>query len=329
MRILITGATGFVGQHLVRLLVSRKHDVFGTYLSPPGQWTLDAELLSCDVRDAHSVRRIVHRTRPHGIYHLAGLSSPAQSLEQTREVYETNFWGTYNLLEAARQLVPKARILIVGSGQCYGSVGNGKALTESVAFAPPNPYALSKAAADMLAGQYYLRFGLNVVRARPFNHTGPGQQPGFVCSDYARRIAAIEVRNERALLRVRDTSARRDFTDVRDVVRAYELLVEKGKAGEAYNVASGRSISVKEIISILASFCSRPVRISDKRRRLDRDNASNLYGSSLKLMRATGWKPRYNMSQTLRDLFDYWKLLSNKGDSKQSDRNCTACAVGA
>jgi GDP-4-dehydro-6-deoxy-D-mannose reductase len=209
--------------------------------------------------------------------------------------------------------VPKVRILVVGSGQCYGEVRNKKPLTESTVFSPPNPYALSKAAADMLAAQYHFRFALHTIRARPFNHTGPGQQPGFVCSDYARRVVDIELGKERPVLRIRDSGARRDFTDVRDVVRAYELLIKKGKPGEAYNVASGRPVSVKEIVSILLSFCSRPVHIVEQRQQDRAAQMSTLYGSSLKLSRATGWKPRYNIHQTLRDLFEYWTQLSNKG----------------
>jgi len=314
MRVLITGATGFVGQHLVRLLLSRKHDVYGTYISPPLEWPFAADLFPCDVRDTDLVRKVVARIRPGEVYHLAALSSPSQSFEEIREAYDTNFWGTYNLLEAVRQVVPKARILFVGSAQSYGGVRNIKALTESAPLTPPNPYALSKAAADMLAGQYHFRFGLHVIRARPFNHTGPGQQAGFVCSDYARRLVAIEMGNERPILHIRDSGARRDFTDVRDVVRAYKLLIDKGRPGEAYNVASGRSISISDIVLILASFCSRPVHVLQERQRNRAGEISNLYGSRLKLSRATGWKPRYKMHQTLRDLFDYWKRVSMNAD---------------
>jgi GDP-4-dehydro-6-deoxy-D-mannose reductase len=161
----------------------------------------------------------------------------------------------------------------------------------------------------MLAGQYHSRFGLHIVRARPFNHTGPGQQLGFVCSDYARQIAVIETGSvqERPVIRVRDPQVRRDFSDVRDVVRAYELLLEKGNPGEAYNVASGRPISVKQIVRSLASLSSRPIHISGRRQRLRSGDVPILYGSNRKLRRATGWKPAYNIEKTLRDLFDYWK----------------------
>lgn len=313
MRVLVTGATGFAGQHLVRLLLSREYEVYGTYLSGPSEWEFEATLVQCDLREANRIRDSVDEIRPQHIYHLAAQSSPSQSLENPRDVYETNFWGMYNLLEAARQFVPNAQILVVGSGQCYGEAVKGKALTESMALAPTNPYGLSKAAADMLAGQYHSRFGLHVVRARPFNHTGRGQQEGFVCSDYARRFATVELGEGRPAIRVRDSGKRRDFTDVRDVVRAYELLMKKGRPGEAYNIASGRSISVGEIASMLASFCSRRVHLSDEEQPARSGDVSNLYGSSVKLRRTTGWKPRYNMRQTLRDLFEYWKLRLNRG----------------
>lgn len=312
MRVLVTGATGFVGRHLVRLLLSHRHRVYGTYLTPPAEWGFDAALFRCDVRDAARIRDITREICPGRIYHLAGQSSPSQSLEDFRNAFDANFWGTYNLLEATRQVVPRARVLVVGSGQCYGPVkASALPVSEDQLFAPPNPYALSKAAADMLAGQYHSRFGLHVVRARPFNHTGPGQQQGFVCSDYARQIAAIELGHGRSVLRVRDPEVRRDFSDVRDVVRAYQLLLEKGKPGEAYNVASGQPISVRQIVLSLVSLSSRPIRISAVRQRLRSGDVPTLYGSSRKLRRATGWKPAYNMHQTLGDLFDYWKTAFN------------------
>jgi GDP-4-dehydro-6-deoxy-D-mannose reductase len=317
MRVLVTGATGFVGQHLVRLLLSHGKSVSGTYLNPPREWELKAALFQCDIRDAARVLAIARETRPSQIYHLAGQSSPSQSLEDFRNTFDTNFWGTYNLLEATRQVVPKARVLVVGSSQCYGSVKPSRLpISEDQVFAPTNPYALSKGAADMLAGQYHSRFGLQVVRARPFNHTGPGQEQGFVCPDYARQVIAIELGlgNANPVLRVRDPQIRRDFSDVRDVVRAYELLLERGKPGEAYNVASGRTISVKQIVLSLVSLSSKPIRISAQRRSLRDGDIPTFYGSSLKLRRATGWKPAYNMHQTLADLFDYWKIAVQRDE---------------
>jgi len=320
MHVFVTGATGFVGQHLVRLLLSHGQSVSGTYLTPPREWDLEAALFHCDIRDAARVLAITREIRPSQIYHLAGQSSPSQSLEDFRNTFDTNFWGTYNLLEATRQVVPKARVLVVGSSQCYGRVKPSKLpIIEDQVFAPTNPYALSKGAADMLAGQYQSRFGLHVVRARPFNHTGPGQEQGFVCPDYARQVVAIEsgLGDANPVLCVRDPQVRRDFSDVRDVVRAYELLLERGKPGEAYNVASGRPISVRQIVLSLASLSSKPIRISAQRGSLRDGDVPTLYGSSRKLRRATGWKPAYNMHQTLVDLFDYWKTACNAKEPTQ------------
>lgn len=170
------------------------------------------------------------------------------SFRDFRNVFDSNFWGTFNLLEAVKQAAPKACVLVVSSGQCYGSVKPSQLpVTEAQPLSPPSPYALSKAAGDMLAEHYFQRFGLHIVRARPFNHTGPGQSPEFVCSDWARQIASAELRLTPPVLSVGNLTVRRDFSDVRDVVRAYVLLLEKGMPGEAYNVGSGRTTPVKRL----------------------------------------------------------------------------------
>src|SRR5579864_4038155 len=229
MRVLVTGACGFVGQHLVHLLRKRRHEILGTVLgSPPKDKDRKLHFLSCDIRDAGRVSRLVRAFRPDRIYHLAALSSVKDSFKSTREVFEVNFFGTLNVLEAARQYVPKARILVVGSAQVYGEPKGTRPITEETPLRPQSPYAASKAAADLLAFQYWKAYGLHVVRARPFNHTGPGQAPTFVCSDFAKQIAEIELGLRAPVISVGNLNARRDFSDVRDVVRAYELLAEKG-----------------------------------------------------------------------------------------------------
>jgi GDP-4-dehydro-6-deoxy-D-mannose reductase len=315
MRVLVTGATGFVGQHLVRLLSSRKYRIYGTYfLKDPAADVSGAKLFRCDIRKLAQLEAVMREVCPSRVYHLAAQSSPAQSFTHLRDVYQANFWGTYNVLEAVRQIAPKARVLVIGSSQCYGSVNpNDLPVTERHAFAPPNPYALSKAAADMLAGQYYSLFGLHIIRARPFNHTGPGQGPGFVCSDFARQIAAIELGYHRPVLCVGDLRANLDFTDVRDVVRAYELLLEKADSGEAYNIASARATPLKQIVKVLVSFCSCPVHVSVQRERFRPGEVRTILGSNRKLRAATGWKPTYNIRLTLQDLYAWWKTSLSVG----------------
>ena len=308
MRILITGATGFVGRHLAALLLSRRHEVFGTFLQPEGDGPNDKiKLLSCDMRDANQVRSAVDEVRPDQVYHLAALSSVRDSFEDAKAVYETNLLGALHLLEAVRRTNASARILLVGSGHCYGKLKPRELpATEQQALAPNSPYAVSKAAADLLGRQYFETFGLHVIRARPFNHTGPGQSTHFVCSDFARQFAAIDLGLAPPILRVGNLNSRRDFSDVRDIVRAYVLLLQKGRGGEAYNVGSGRAVSLKQLLKILRSFCSRPVSVETEKTRLRIGEADVLYGSNRKLKQATGWRPEYDLKSTLRDLYCYW-----------------------
>lgn len=309
MRILITGATGFVGEHLLRLLAQRRHQVFGTYLiHPAGTERSPAELLRCDIRRRSQVVELVRHVRPERVYHLAGLSSVTKSFSESRAVWQTNFWGAMNMLEAVRDQVAGARVLLVGSGQCYGRAdGRRSAIAEDAAFHPESPYAASKAAADLLGQQFARAYGLQVVCARPFNHTGPGQPANFVCSDFARQFAAIELGLASPVLRVGNVKVRRDFQDVRDVVRAYALLMDKGEPGQAYNVSSGRAVSLHSILTILRGFSSRPVRIEVESQRLRRGEAGVLFGCNRKLRECTGWQPRFDLTTTLSDLFRFWK----------------------
>lgn len=315
MRALVTGATGFVGPYLLRWLLARRRDVYGT--ARPGERfgrVRGVKFLRCDLRDEKRLRSIIRKVRPHRVYHLAALTSVRGSYRQFRAIYDTNFWGTFHLLEAVRECAPQARVLVVGSGQAYGRTKSGRRpLTESSPLLPESPYALSKAAADMLGHFYAQQYGLHVVRARPFNHTGPGQPPAFVCSELARQVADIELHRAAPRLKVGNLQARRDFCDVRDVVQAYGLLLEKGKKGEAYNVCSGRHVSIAEIVHLLSSFTSVHFRLVVEGNRLRPGEAHILYGSNRKLRRATGWRPRYALRETLQDLTSYWKEKLGKG----------------
>jgi GDP-4-dehydro-6-deoxy-D-mannose reductase len=308
MRVLVTGATGFAGRHLVALLRARRHQVTGTFRTPGKAGSLSgSQTECCDLRDFTAVRRVLEQAQPERIYHLGAFTSVRQSLEDPRAVYEVNFWGTFNLLQAVREVAAASRVLIVGSGQSYGSVRPGELpIRETQAFAPEGPYAASKAAADALAYQFFRSFGLKVVRARAFNHTGPGQSAEFVCSDFARQVAAIALRQRPPKVEVGDLSRERDFSDVRDVVRAYCLLLEKGRPGEAYNVSSGRSTPASAILRQLISFCPHPVHRIVRRERFRTSDPKRLYGDVRKLRRATGWAADYELATTLRDLYECW-----------------------
>ena len=319
MRVLITGATGFVGQHLMRIL-SRNREVFGTFLrrdfaaSPPG-----IKLLQCDLRRAVDVQQLVRDIRPGHVYHLAALSSVRGSFNDAKAFYDANFRGTLNLLEAVRTTELSARVLLVGSVHCYGRVKRSHLpIVEAEPLNPDSPYGVSKAAADMLGAQFFQNHGVQVVRARSFNHTGPGQGPEFVCSDFARQFAAIASGLAPPAIRVGNVNIRRDFSDVRDVVRAYALLIRKGTPGQAYNVASGRAVSLREVLGILHSLCPREVKIDVDQQRLRKGEADVLYGSNRKLKQTTGWRPKYDLSTTLRDLYNYWKETLRKGNGCNS-----------
>lgn len=317
MRVLVTGGTGFVGQHLIRLLNQRKHTIFATYLVEPDQACPMAELLVCDIRDRKQVLQVIRYARPQHIYHLSALSSVIKSFDESRRVWETNVWGAMNLLDSVKEASPQARVLLVGSSQVYGNVARARLpISEDERFSPASPYAASKAAAEMLATQFWHASALEVIRARPFNHTGPGQSSEFVCSDLARQVAEIELGLCSPVLRVGNIRVKRDFSDVRDVVRAYELLMTRGAPGDAYNVSSGRSACIIDIIKHLRSFSSRPFQLQIEQKRARSGEVPVSYGSNRKLRRATGWKPEYTLAETLRDTYEFWKTAgAAQGDT--------------
>jgi GDP-4-dehydro-6-deoxy-D-mannose reductase len=308
MRVLVTGGTGFVGQHLIRLLNQRKHTVFSTYLLKPSKPSQRAELLACDMRSREQVLQVVRHARPQHVYHLSALSSVIKSFEDSRKVWETNVWGAMNLFDAVTEAAPEARVLLVGSSQSYGRVARRRLpIIEDERLAPASPYAASKAAAEMLAMQFFHTCGLRVIRTRSFNHTGPGQSPEFVCSDLARQVAEIELGLRSPVLRIGNVRVERDFSDVRDVVRAYELLMQRGAPGDVYNVASGRGTSIADIIRHLRSFSSRAFQVEVEHKRTRSGEIAKLYGSNRKMRRATAWKPEYSLAKTLRDTYEFWR----------------------
>jgi GDP-4-dehydro-6-deoxy-D-mannose reductase len=311
MRALVTGAVGFVGRHLVRSLRDRQVEVCATDIntgSSVASLGSGVVFRECDIRDARQVDALIRETRPEEIYHLAAFSSPQNSFRDFKLVHDTNFWGTFNFLEAIRCAAPHARLLIVSSSHCYAPAQPHELpIQESHPFAPKSPYALSKASADLLGAYYHSSARLHVVRARPFNHTGPGQSPAFVCSDFARQIAAIELDFQPPELKVGNLQSLRDFSDVRDVVRAYELLLERGEPGEAYNVGSGTAVAMEKILEILIGLSSRPVRVVTESERVRQGEVTVMYGSISKLVSRTGYMPQIRLEQTLADILYYWR----------------------
>jgi nucleoside-diphosphate-sugar epimerase len=324
-KILITGATGFVGRHLVELFSREKarggkrgtgFRIIGTCFPEHPEHCLGLEngpsfleLVHLDLRDSGAVDRLVGRVKPDGVVHLAAISQVRVSWEKRRETFDANLLGTLNLFEALRNEAPKARVLYVSSSDVYGGLRGRKRLhREEDPRDVVSPYAFTKVGGELLA-EFYARIEkLPVVIARPFPHTGPGQTAEFVFSGWARQTAQAEARKKKEFrLRVGNLSIRRDYSDVRDVVRAYALLLEKGRPGQVYNVCSGKAPSLGESLRLLVSNSPAKVRVEVDRAKFRKADIPYLAGTNAKLRRETGWAPGYSLGQTLHDLLEDWR----------------------
>jgi GDP-4-dehydro-6-deoxy-D-mannose reductase len=310
---MVTGAAGFAGSHLADYLLSQGEDVVAL-IAPQDELLNLNHVLSrivierVDIQDAEGVLRVLSNTRPQRIYHLAALSSPVESLRDPLPTYKVNFYGTLNLLYAWRQLDMDCRLLYVSSGEVYGTDPPGPMpLREDCPWRPANPYAASKAAGELLAFQFYKSYGFPIVRVRPFNHTGPRQTAAFVCSSLAKQIVEIEVGLRPPTMTVGNLNVQRDFSDVRDIVRGYHLLLEKGEPGDVYQLCSGRPVSIESIVEILISFITKPVRVAVDESKVRTQEAPALWGDPTKAKQAVGWLPQYALETTLRDLRLSWE----------------------
>ena len=303
MRALVTGASGFVGRHLVDHLEACGDEVIGTDRSDGGP----------DLLDAEGFERLLTDIRPEVVYHLAGQADVGRSWSAPVETLRANIEGTHNVLAAARS-AEVARVVTVTSADIYGLVErHDLPLTESSPIRPVSPYAASKAAADLVAQQAHLGHGQDVVRARSFNHLGPGQSDRFVCSALAARIAACEAGDEETMA-VGNLEARRDFTDVRDVVRAYRRMATSGVAGQAYNVCSGRSTSVQEVVDRLLEMSPQEMQVEVDPDLFRPADLEELRGDPSRLVEDTGWSTEYALDDTLKDLLEDWRERLSTAD---------------
>lgn len=316
MRILVTGAGGFVGKHLLNhLLTFDNATLHGTLFNEAEQRQFDStgalsvvELHLLDLRDPVAVRELLAQLRPDRIFHLAGQAYVPRSFEAPWETLELNIRPTLNLLETIRDLKLPTRILVVGSADLYGPAQPDLLpLAENTPFMPTSPYSVSKIAQDMLALQYWHAYQIYTVRMRPFNHIGPGQNDRFAISDWALQIATAEVGRRDPVVYVGNLSAARDFTDVRDVVRAYVLALENGSAGEVYNVCSGRAYTMQSILEKLVSFSTRPIEIRVAANRFRPVEIPTLYGDYRRLQACTNWQPSIPIEQSLQDVLNDWR----------------------
>jgi GDP-4-dehydro-6-deoxy-D-mannose reductase len=313
MRVLITGIAGFAGSHLAELLVKRGDEVSGTKLTNESTENIreikaNLNLLDCDITDLDQFTRTVEETSPDLIYHLAALSSVGESFSHPLETFDVNIRGTFYLLEILRKLKKSIRVLVVGSSDVYGKVSSRQIpISEDVPLLPKSPYGMSKAVCDLLAHRYFESHGVDVIRARAFNHTGPRQRKGFVIPDFASQIAQIEKGSLDQPMRVGDLSAQRDLTDVRDTVKAYLSLMLKGKAGESYNICSQRAYTMEDMLNILLKLSRKDIEPEVDRALHRPAEIPVLLGDNSKLRKTTGWKPEITIEKTLQDTLDYWR----------------------
>ncbi len=305
MRIFITGIEGFVGSHLAPRIAKLGHEVVGHHFGKP----------SVDVTDESALRAVLAREKPDAILHLAAISSVPASFEDAARTYRVNFLGARFLLEAACCETPHARILLVGSGHQYGtSAAVREPFREDSPFAPTSPYAITKAAADLLGASYAAR-RLDVLRVRPFNHTGPGQKDDLVISSFARQVAEIEAGVRAPQIDVGNLDSVRDFLHVDDVIDAYLALLDPNVPAAAYNVASGRATRIRDLFDAMTNTlaCKIEIRI-DPRRFRPTDYA---VGNADRLRNLTGWEPKISLETTLHELLDAWRTQIQKANSGQ------------
>ena len=312
-RILVTGSTGFVGGYLLEQCRIRypRAELFGLAGHPTPRTTPPGvKLLLADITRPEAVRHAVAQSRPDLVIHLAAQSSVSASWQDPLGTLEVNAGGAIHLLEALRseQLAP--RIVLVGSGEQYGMVNPAdNPIREDCPFRPANPYAVSKAAQDLYGYQYFVTYGLPILRARPFNHFGPRQTPTFVIASFARQIALIEAAKAEPVLSVGNLQARRDFLPVEDVVAAYLAIAEQGQPGQAYNIGSGQARSIKTILDLLLTFARTPIQLHEDPTRLRPVDVPLLEADTSHLRAHTNWKPTIPFELALQQTLNYWRTV--------------------
>lgn len=307
---LVTGVGGFVGRHLIaHLLAERDGPIVG--LTRPGESAEvppEVEIRELDLNDAAGTRAAVERVTPACVYHLAAQSSVADSHADPLGTLVNNIGCQLHLFQALLEIGPRPRVLVIGSNEEYGLVeATELPVRETNELRPLSPYAVSKVAQDLLGYQFFKTHGLPVVRVRPFTHTGPGQAPHFVTPAFARQVARIEAGLQPPMMAVGNLDARRDFSDVRDVVRAYRLALWQGEPGAVYNVGSGQATSVRAILEGLVGLSRVPITIEVDPAKLRPSDTPPQYSDCTRLRKRTGWRPLIPLEQTLADVLEDWR----------------------
>ncbi len=315
MKILITGVSGFAGKHLAELALEKKNvELFGISRSLKkfeaafGDQKNKVHFSECDLLSAKAVKSTLSKIKPDRIFHLAGQSYVPTSITFPQETLSENILGQLNILEAVRALELKPLIHIAGSAAVYGNVPKSELpIREISPFRPTSPYAVSKAAQQLLSVQYFKSFGLKIIHTNAFSHIGPGQDERFAASSFAKQIALIEVGRQKPVIQVGNLHSQKDFTDVRDMVSGYWLALEKGAPGQVYNICSGKTLAIKDILNGLVRLSSVRIKLHVDPKRVRSYDISVLKGDASKFQKATGWKPKIAIQTTLKDLLEDWR----------------------
>ena len=314
MQLLITGITGFVGSHMAEHALAQGAEVFGSFRWRSKTDNIDhlrskVTLVESDLRDLSSVRALLEAANPTHVIHLAAQSFVHASWKTPAETLTTNILAQVNLLEGLRGLKMSPRFLVVGSSEEYGHVEDDELpITETNPLRPLSPYAVSKVGQDLMGYQYWKSYGMLIIRSRAFNHEGPRRGDVFVTSNFARQIAEIEAGLRDPVILVGDLTPRRDYSDVRDIVRGYWTLLERGEPGEVYNLCSGRSWSIQQVLDFLLEQSRvKDIKVQVEPSRLRPSDVMVLEGDPSKVEKATGWKVEIPFERTLKDLLAYWR----------------------
>lgn len=306
MRALITGVDGFVGYYLSKHLIEQGDEVIGTTILP--DYSNDAiEVQQMNLLDVNNVRDVLSTVQPEVIYHLAGQSAVGLSWDKPALTIDINVKGTLHLLDTVRQYIPNTKLLLIGSSDQYGPIQKEECpINELRPLNPVSPYGVSKMAQEQMAQLYVKAYGMNIIMVRAFNHMGPKQGKNFVVADFASKIAEIE-KGASPIIEVGNLEAYRDFTDVRDIVRGYRLLMEKGHIGEIYNIGSGNPIKVRRILDILIGLSNLPIEVRIDKNKLRPIDVPLVQCDNTKIKNHTGWKIVNEIDQTLEDTLNYWR----------------------
>jgi GDP-4-dehydro-6-deoxy-D-mannose reductase len=312
---LVIGAAGFVGRYLISRLKADGFTVAATKLtstSAARMSTEDIPVFDLDISDADATRTLFAEIKPACVFHLAAQSSVALSWKEPALTVDINVKGAVNVLEAVRAMTEPARVLLIGSSEEYGAVSPAQLpVNEETPLRPGNIYAATKTAQDMIGAIYAEAYGMDVLMVRAFNHIGPGQSPAFAVGDFCLQTACIEAGLQEPVIRVGNLSAKRDFTDVRDVVRAYSLLAQRGKSGVAYNVGSGRALSIQSILDMILRAAKIDIRVERDEARFRPVDVPVVEADITRLSQTTGWRPEISVEDTIADTLAWQRAQIN------------------